>query len=112
MGKKLIDNGLHESSRMILPEFREAYLNEMKEQERRGKPVIDEQEVQLIEQAILESYHERRSVALTVFSPFDDEVLCGVVELIDKPNRRIKIVRGDEDYSFLKLEEIISATII
>lgn len=111
MAKKLIGNGVIESSRIILPEFREAYLNEMKEQERRGKPVLDEEEVQLIEEAILESYKECRSVTLTVFSPFDDEVLRGVVASIDKPSRRIKFVRGDEDYSFIKIEEIISADI-
>jgi len=111
MGKKLIHNGLFESSRLILPEFREAYLKEKREQERRGKPVLDEQEVQLIEQAVLQSYQERRSVTLTVFSPFDDEVLRGVVASIDKPSRRIKLVRGEEDYSFIKIEEIISASI-
>lgn len=111
MAKKLIDNGLFESSRLILPEFRDAYLKEKREQERRGKPVLDEQEVQLIEQAILQSYQECRTVTLTVFSPFDDEILRGVVASIDKPSRRIKLVRGEEDYSFIKIEEIISADI-
>lgn len=111
MGKKLIDNGLFESSRMILPEHREAYLKEKREQERRGKPVLDEQEVQLIEEVIMESYCERRFITLTVFNPFDDEILRGVVTSIDKPSRRIKLVRGEEDYSFIKIEEIISASI-
>ncbi|MGO4953119.1 hypothetical protein [Paenibacillus sp. DRB1-1] len=70
--------------------------------------VNDEQEVQLIEGASLESYQECRTITLTVF---DDEVLRGVVASIDKPSRRIKVVRGEEDYSFIKLVEIISASI-
>lgn len=109
MASKLTGNGIIEGSRIILPEHREAYLNEMNKQERRGKPVLDEQEIQLIEQAILESYQECKSITLTVFNPFDDEELRGVVTSIDKPNRRIKLVRGDEDYSWPKIEEIISA---
>ncbi|OPG98927.1 hypothetical protein B2I21_09695 [Chryseobacterium mucoviscidosis] len=96
---------------MILPEHREAYVRAMSEQERRGKPVLDEQEVQLIEQAILESYQECRSITLTVFNPFDDETLQGVVTAIDKPRREIKLVRAEEDYSWIKIEEIISASI-
>ncbi|MCF7754917.1 YolD-like family protein [Paenibacillus sp. FSL R5-0766] len=51
----------------------------------------------------------RRSITLTVFNSFDDEVMRGVVTSIEKTNRRIKLVRGDEDYSWIKLEEIISA---
>ncbi|QLG39965.1 MULTISPECIES: YolD-like family protein [unclassified Paenibacillus] len=110
MSSKLTANGIFEGSRIILPEHREAYLNEMKEQERRGKPALDEQEMQLIEEAILESYQECRSVTLTVFNPFDDEIMRGVVTSIDKPNRRIKLVRADEDYSWIKIEEITAAS--
>lgn len=111
MASKLTANGVYEGSRMILPEHREAYLAEMELQKRRGKPVLDEQEIQMIEEAIFESYQECRSVTLTVFSPFDDEKLRGVVTSIDKPSRQIKLVRGEEDYSFIKIEEIIKASI-
>ncbi|PIH60403.1 YolD-like family protein [Paenibacillus sp. LK1] len=58
-----------------------------------------------------EAYQECRSITLTVFNPFDDEELRGVVTSIDKPNRRIKLVRGDEDYSWPKIEEIIKASL-
>ncbi|MEC0125369.1 YolD-like family protein [Paenibacillus pabuli] len=111
MASKLTGNGIFEGSRIILPEHREAYLNEMSVQERRGKPVLDEQEMQLIEEAIFESYQECKSITLTVFNPFDDEELRGVVTSIDKPSRRIKLVRGDEDYSWPRIEEIIKASI-
>ncbi|WP_340014636.1 YolD-like family protein [Paenibacillus sp. FSL K6-1318] len=40
---KLEGNGIFESSRMILPEHREAMLRHQKEQQRRGKPIMDEQ---------------------------------------------------------------------
>lgn len=111
MASKLTDNGVFEGSRFILPEHRDAHLNEMREQERRGKPVLDEQEMQLIEEAIFESYQERHSVTLTVFNPFDDEEIKGVVAAIDKQSRRVKLVRGEEDYSWIQIEEIINASI-
>ncbi|RAI85672.1 YolD-like protein [Paenibacillus pabuli] len=110
MASKLTANGIYEGSRIILPEHREAFLRDQKQQERKGKPVLDEQEMQLIEEAILESYQECRSITLTVFNAFDDEGLRGVVTAIDKQNRRIKLVRGDEDYSWIKIEEITAAS--
>lgn len=111
MASKLTANGVYEGSRIILPEHREAYLVQEALQIRRGKPILDDQEMQMIEEAIFESYQECRSVTLTVFNPFDDEDIRGVVELIDKQNRRIKLVRAEEDYSWIKLEEITAASI-
>ncbi|OMF17072.1 hypothetical protein BK131_03615 [Paenibacillus amylolyticus] len=111
MASKLTANGVYEGSRIILPEHREAYLAQEELQRRRGKPILDEQEMLMIEEAIFESYQECRSVTLTVFSPFDDEEIRGVITSIDKPNRRVKIVRGEEDYSWPSIEEIIKASI-
>lgn len=68
MGKKLEDNGFWESSRFIIPEHKKL----MRDRQRRGKPELDDQEVQLIEQALIDSYNTRQPVTVTVFSPFDD----------------------------------------
>ncbi|MET3207228.1 UNVERIFIED_CONTAM: hypothetical protein ABIC26_000162 [Paenibacillus sp. PvR008] len=38
MSKKLEGNGIWESSRIIIPEHKEAYLRLMKDRQRRGKP--------------------------------------------------------------------------
>lgn len=75
MSKKLEGNGLWENSRIIIPEHKEAYLKLMKDRQRRGKPELDDQEVRLIEQALIKSYNTRQPVTLVVFSPFDDEEL-------------------------------------
>ncbi|GGH48590.1 hypothetical protein GCM10008014_12630 [Paenibacillus silvae] len=83
----------------------------MKVQERLGKPLLDEQEVQLIEEVIFQSYQQCCSVTLTVFNPFDDEKITGVITSIDRPNRTVKLVRRAEDYSWIKIEEIIAATL-
>ncbi|PNQ78098.1 MULTISPECIES: YolD-like family protein [Paenibacillus] len=111
MSKKLEGNGLWGSSRIIIPEHKEAYLKLMKDRQRRGKPEIDDQEVQLIEQALIESYNTRQPVTLVVFSPFDDEELTGVITSINTARREVKLFRGEDDFSWIKLEDIISASI-
>lgn len=110
MGKKLEGNSIWESSRIIIPEHKEGYLRLMKEQQRRVKPELDDQEVQLIEQALINSYNTRRPVTVTVFSPFDDEVMSGVVTSINTARREVKLSRGEDDYSWIELEDIISAS--
>uniref|UniRef100_UPI00403F7AE5 YolD-like family protein n=1 Tax=Paenibacillus sp. FSL H8-0079 TaxID=2921375 RepID=UPI00403F7AE5 len=75
----------------------------MNVQERRGKPILDIRKSR--------SYQECRLVTMTVFNPFDDEEIRGVVASIDRPNRRIKLVRGEEDYSWIKIEEIAEASL-
>ncbi|KAF6614363.1 YolD-like family protein [Paenibacillus sp. EKM102P] len=109
MSKKLEGNGFWESSRIIIPEHKEAYLKLMKDRQRRGKPELDDQEVQLIEQALIESYNTRTVVTVTVFSPFDDTVMTGVVTSINTARREVKLFRGEDDFSWIKLEDIISA---
>ncbi|MEK3849958.1 MULTISPECIES: YolD-like family protein [Paenibacillus] len=108
MGKKLEGNGLWESSRIIIPEHKEAYLKLMQDRQRRGKPELDDQEVQLIEQALIESYNSRKPVSVTVFSPFDDTVMTGVVTSINTARREVKLFRGEDDFSWIKLEDIVS----
>ncbi|PPQ49151.1 YolD-like family protein [Paenibacillus peoriae] len=111
MGKKLEGNGLWESSRIIIPEHKEAYLKLMKDRQRRGKPELDDQEVQLIEQALIDSYNSRNAVTVTVFSPFDDTVMTGVVMSINTARREVKLFRGEDDFSWIKLEDIITVNL-
>lgn len=111
MSKKLEGNGLWESSRIIIPEHKDAYLKLMKDRQRRGKLELDDQEVQLIEQALIESYNTRTAVTVTVFSPFDDTEMTGVITSINTARHEVKLFRGENDYSWIKLEDIISASI-
>ncbi|CAM3234681.1 YolD-like family protein [Paenibacillus taichungensis] len=111
MSSKLNANGVYEGSRMILPEHREAYLAHMHEINRKEKPILDEQEWQLIGLTLMESYQERVAITLTVFDPFDDSVMRGVVDQIDQNRKVIKFVRGDEDYSFIPFKNILSASV-
>lgn len=83
----------------------------MKDRQRGGKPELDDQEIQLIEQKLIESYNTCQPITLVVFSPFDDEELTCVITSINTARREVKLFRGEDDYSWIKLEDIISASI-
>ncbi|MCP3780784.1 YolD-like family protein [Paenibacillus sp. MZ03-122A] len=72
---------------------------------------LDDQEVQLIEQALIVSYNTRQPISIVVFSPFDDEELTGVIMSINTARREVKLFRDEDDFSWIKLEDIISASI-
>ncbi|WP_145333374.1 YolD-like family protein [Paenibacillus xylanexedens] len=110
MASKLHANGVYEGSRMILPEHREAYLAEMEEQKRRGKPQLDEQEMQRIGEVLVQSYKTNCSVDLLVFNPFYDEPVTGVVVGLDNQANRVKLMLDDE-FRWIQLAEIMSANV-
>ncbi|MFK4302331.1 hypothetical protein ABH892_002435 [Paenibacillus sp. RC254] len=47
---------------------------------------------------------------MTVFSPFDDTVMTGVVTSINTARREVKLSKYEDDFSWVKLEDIISAS--
>ncbi|WP_331240509.1 YolD-like family protein [Paenibacillus polymyxa] len=96
---------------MIIPEHKEVYLKLMKDRQRGDKPELDDREAQLIEQALIESYNTCQPITLVIFSPFDDEELTGVITSINTARREVKLFRGEDNFSLIKLEGIISASI-
>lgn len=109
MGRKLEGNGIFESSRMILPEhaarIREHYIEET----RRSKPILDDQEVQLIEQALVNSYNRRVPVELRVFDPFEDVKVNGVVTVLNSGRRMAKLMQGEDEYRWVEIDDILGA---
>ncbi|MFJ2042272.1 YolD-like family protein [Paenibacillus taichungensis] len=107
MRSRLEGNGLYESSRMIMPEHREAWLAQCEQQERRGKPVLDEQEYQRIGEVLADSYNRSSTIDLVLFNPFYDEPLSGVVVGLNSSRREVKLML-DEEFRWISLAEIIS----
>lgn len=107
MSKKLMGNGLFDSSRFMLPEHSERIRRHYVEEQRKEKPLLDDQEVQLIEQALVESYNRRTEVTLKLFGPFEDVVLTGVVTVLNSSRREVKLLGADEEYQWIGLDEIL-----
>ncbi|KAA8750080.1 YolD-like family protein [Paenibacillus sp. UASWS1643] len=110
MSSKLAGNGLFESSRMILPEHREAWLEHQAKALEKEKPILDEQEMQLIQGAINDSFHQRLRIQITEFDPIEDKMYEGVVSVVNTVRMEIKLVFPDKDWKYIKIADIMSAT--
>lgn len=108
MSKKLTDNGLFDSSRMMLPQHKEEILRHQHEMNSRTKPVIDEQEWQLIGDVLSASFKQHVRVSLELFDPFETKTASGFVTVINTYTKEIKL-REEDDWQWIKFENILSA---
>ncbi|GIQ64714.1 hypothetical protein PACILC2_32820 [Paenibacillus cisolokensis] len=83
MSKKLQGNGLFESSRMMLPEHKEAYILHQQNLRKNPPPQLDDQEMERISMLIAESMQLRKEVILVLFGEFNVTEITGVVTKID-----------------------------
>lgn len=107
--KKLEGNGLWESSRMMLPEHKETIIRRQLEEGRKGRPTLDPQEMELIEQALAQSFYEHRAVTVRLFDEYEDVEMTGIVVLIHTFRREIKLSITEGDWHWIKIDEIVSA---
>ncbi|WP_079913059.1 YolD-like family protein [Paenibacillus sp. 32352] len=105
MGYKLEDNGLWESSRMILPEHRSRIIRNSKEQDRREKPTLAEEEIQVIAAVVAQSYHQEVEATFDVFNPFEHKEIRGVVTKVDQQLRRFRV----GEHEWVNFSEVIKA---
>lgn len=108
MSGKLEANGLWESSRMMLPEHREAIIRAGRELHRRTKPIVDIQELELIERALSESLRGHVAVTVRVWGEYEDVELRGIVTSIHTHSREIKL-QMDGDWKWVKIRDIVGA---
>lgn len=107
MSKKLTGNGLWESSRMMLPEHKGQLLRFRQESKRKPKPLLDEQRIEYLSRQLSEAMAEERIVRLTLFDPFEiDVVIEGKINKVDAEFKRIKVV-GIDHVTWVRCDEII-----
>ncbi|MCR8843063.1 YolD-like family protein [Paenibacillus sp. SC116] len=93
---KLDNNGLWESSRMMIPQHKSAIHAYHHEVKRKSRPHLDEQEFELIGGRLAQAMRDRDVVTVEVFDPFEVVVIHGQVIDIDVVNRRIRLLDGDD----------------
>jgi hypothetical protein len=84
---------------MIIPEHREAWLVQQEGMLEKEKPILDDQELQLIFGLLNDSFHQRIRVRVTVFDPIEDKVYEGIVSVVNTFLKEIKLVFPDKDWS-------------
>jgi hypothetical protein len=106
MSKKLENNGLWESSRMMLPEHREAFMAMQKAAEKRAKPMLHDDEYEVMIRCIKESYYTQKTIVVELFHEYEAEYVSGRVTRIDEQMRHIRLDRSDE-HTWVAVEQIV-----
>lgn len=98
-----------ESSRMMLPEHKERILQRKREQHRKDRPILDEQEVTEISSAIWGSMNVGWEITLTIFGEYVDREVTGRVEKVDTQLQQVKIITG-EDFEWIAFRNVIKVS--
>jgi hypothetical protein len=110
MGKKLEQNGLWESSRMMLPEHKTAISWQREQLRYRTKPTLHEDEYEIIAAAIGQSMSNREPITINTFGNIGDNVHKGVVTRFDQMNKRVRIDTED-DWEWINMRDIVRAVV-
>lgn len=95
MSKKLENNGLWESSRMMLPQHREAFVSKQKAEPLRPAPILHDDEYELMIRYLKESYYTKKMIDIDWLNERRSERLTGCVEQLDENSQRIKMKQQD-----------------
>jgi len=91
MSIKLTGNGMWESSRMMLPEHREQLIEQRQRIEIQPKPILDDQELQEISNAVYSSFVQKSLISLVVYGEYENRTVTGIVQRVDPIRQQIRI---------------------
>jgi hypothetical protein len=112
MGKKLEANGLWESSRMMLPEHKDASRRQAKQTERLERPTLDDQEVEIISSVLFQSHRYQKTVRLTLYGEYDLRNVSGIVTCTQRDSFRLDtedLISGVVDWEWFMFRDVIKA---
>jgi hypothetical protein len=96
-----------ESSRMMLPEHREAIIKSNKEVLLNVKPILHEEELEIITRAIMESLQTHCEITLVLFEPYVNREVVGIVVRVEQYSKRLRIELNEDDYEWVQLDDIV-----
>jgi hypothetical protein len=104
------------SSKWVLPEHREALMEDERNLKRITKPDMDDQEVAAIDQAIHTALKTNGTIILTVFSKYELRTVTGTVLKLDFILKMVKITLADpfiehDECEWLAMRDIIKAEV-
>ncbi|MFS0871486.1 YolD-like family protein [Paenibacillus xylanilyticus] len=92
MSKKLQQNGLFESSRMMLPEHREAYILHQEQLAPRTRPSLDAQAAEEMSRLLSNSMMLGDALTIGLFHEHDDIRYTGQVLKLDPSARTLRLL--------------------
>ncbi|NBI28340.1 YolD-like family protein [Chengkuizengella marina] len=103
-------NMMWEASRIMLPEHKELMNYYQKERNRKTKPELAEEEVNIISQQLSDSMLSKSKITVELFRAFGQNAFkTGTVIKFDTQLRQIKLEHEDE-YEWIKFHEIVGVS--
>jgi hypothetical protein len=102
---------LFASSRFVLPEHRELYLQLKEDDKLIPQPVLEQDELESFHYLIRDSGREDYAVTVTWWEPVKGNLgttcsMWGVLKHLDSNNRRIKLV-NDQETVWIEIDKIV-----
>lgn len=91
MKGKLYGNGLWESSRMMLPEHKEAILRNNRSAQRRKRTILDEQEMERISRMLATSLQAGTMIRMRLYGEWEERELQGTVTATESGGGRVRL---------------------
>ncbi|CAN7204067.1 YolD-like family protein [Paenibacillus sp. LjRoot153] len=110
MSKKLEQNGLWESSRMMLPQHKESAIRNQKEMHRIQRSALDEQEVHVISATLSRSQMYKKTISVNVYDEYKPRILTGIVTRSQRSEFRLDTVdpfSGVEDWEWISYKDVL-----
>lgn len=96
------------TSRIILPEHREALFDHDLKTKEKKCPEHDPQRFEELDFITRDSIEEKVAVAVTVFGLYEDYVERGIVADIDPMLKRLKLIKPDDDFVWIPFRDILN----
>ncbi|MEO2203655.1 YolD-like family protein [Paenibacillus pabuli] len=107
MSKKLEANGLWESSRMMLPQHKERIIQHRTQIHYQAKPLIHEDEWEMIAQNVDMSLNYTLQATIEVFNESGNRYIHGIVTSVSTFGKKIKI-EMDHGFEWVDFDQLVA----
>lgn len=107
MTKKLEGNGLWVSSRMMLPQQRERVIEHRKQENFKSKPILHEDEWEIIAQNLRMSLNYTLVASIELFHERGNKYVKGIVTSVKDFGKKVK-VETDTGFETLDYDQMVS----
>jgi RNA-binding protein YhbY len=111
MSKKLQGNGMWEASRMMLPQHKERINEHRTALQKKMKPVLHSDEIEIINQNISSSFANRELIKVKIYGDYEDRTILGVVKSVSEISSKFRL-EIEEGYEWIDFDEVLSVELI